>query len=467
VKKTSPGAESALLSGPILPTLLRLALPNVMTLSLGVMVSIAETAYIGRLGTVPLAAMAIVFPFGMLVQMLSSGAMGGGVSSAIARALGAGDTVRAQRLVLHALAIGALAGLAQMLLMWTLGPIFYRWLGARGPVLDAAIAYGWTLFAAAPAVWLMNAQLSILRGTGNMLMPARVTVLAASLQILVGGALGLGIGPWPGWGLQGVALGTMAGYGCGAVWLALRMSSGRERLRLQWRGQRLDPALFSDILKVGALACLSPLQTIATILFSAALIAPLGTQVLAGYGIGQRLEMLLIPISFGIGVAAVPMVGMAMGAGNVRRARTVAWTAAGVSTVNLTIVGGLFGLFPGLWSEHFSEDPQVLAAAALHLAWIGPLFGFFGFGLTLYFAAQGSGRIGGPVLAASLRLIMVVIAGLTLKQMDAPVWSYFALMGLGMVVYGVACGIAVRLSPWGPTGPGISGSSRRTHPGND
>ena len=86
-----------LLTGPILPTLLRMALPSVATLALGVMVSIAETGYIGQLGTVPLAAMALVFPFGMLVQMLSSGAMGGGVSSAISRALGANDIARAGR----------------------------------------------------------------------------------------------------------------------------------------------------------------------------------------------------------------------------------------------------------------------------------------------------------------------------------------------------------------------------------
>ena len=84
-----------LLSGPILPTLLRLAAPNVLAMTMAVAVGVAETWYIGLLGTGPLAAMALVFPFNMLTQMLSSGAMGGGVSSAVSRALGAGDDARA------------------------------------------------------------------------------------------------------------------------------------------------------------------------------------------------------------------------------------------------------------------------------------------------------------------------------------------------------------------------------------
>lgn len=67
--------------GPILPTLLRLSAPNVLAMLSTVLVGIAETYYVGRLGTPPLAAMALVFPFAMLTGMLSAGAMGGGVSS--------------------------------------------------------------------------------------------------------------------------------------------------------------------------------------------------------------------------------------------------------------------------------------------------------------------------------------------------------------------------------------------------
>src|SRR6202521_6401531 len=102
---------STLVTSPILPTLLRLALPNTVAMVGTALVAVAETSYIGRLGTEPLAGIALVFPFAMLTQMMSAGAMGGGVSSAISRALGAGDRDRAASLALHAAIIGGCGGL--------------------------------------------------------------------------------------------------------------------------------------------------------------------------------------------------------------------------------------------------------------------------------------------------------------------------------------------------------------------
>ena len=87
-------ANNVLVDGPILRTLLWLAWPNVIALSAGTCVVIAETSYIGRLGVESLAAMALVFPFVILTMTMSGGAMGGGVASAVARALSAGDIVK-------------------------------------------------------------------------------------------------------------------------------------------------------------------------------------------------------------------------------------------------------------------------------------------------------------------------------------------------------------------------------------
>src|SRR5262245_8762890 len=122
----APGIANPLLSAPILPTLLRLTLPNLAAMLVIAAVAIAETIYVGILGTVELAAIALVFPMVMLMQMLSAGAMGGGVSSAISRALGAGEEARASALALDALAIGAATGLAFSVLFLVLGEAIFR-----------------------------------------------------------------------------------------------------------------------------------------------------------------------------------------------------------------------------------------------------------------------------------------------------------------------------------------------------
>ena len=437
-----------LLTAPILPTLLRLAAPNVLAMTMAVLVGMAEIYYVGQLGTAPLAAMALVFPFAMLTQMMSAGAMGGGVSAAISRALGAGDLVRAHHLLQHALLIGLGSGLLFSLIFILAGPSLYALLGGNGTVLQEAVQYGHVLFTGAVLVWLLNTLASILRGTGNMRTPSVTLVVSAGLQIALGGMLALGAGPIPALGMVGVAWGHIMATAVGVAYLLAYLAKGRGRLTLKPQGFVLQKAMFADILKVGAVACLSPVQSVLAILIFTGLLAQQGTDALAGYGIGQRLEFLLIPIAFGIGVAAVPMVGMAMGAGQVDRARRVAWTAGGVSAFNLGLIGAVVTLAPDLWARLFTQDEAVLGFARQYLVTAGPAFAFFGLGLTLYFASQGAGQVIGPVLAGTARLLLVAGAGYGLAQNQATADHFYALVALAMVVYGVLTAAAVKFTPW-------------------
>jgi MATE family, multidrug efflux pump len=440
---------NALLQAPLLPTLLRLALPNLIALSVTAAVAIAETSYVGILGTAPLAAIALVFPMIMLMQMLSSGAMGGGVSSAISRALGAGDEARASALALHALAIGAGTGLFFSLLFCLFGRALFAALGGRGAVLDQAMAYADVALSAAVLLWLLNTLASIVRGTGNMQIPSLTLLGVSALQIGLGGALGLGLGPIPRFGLPGVAAGLVIGAATGSLFLACYLWFGHGRLRLRFAGIPLRREMFIDILKVGALAAFSPLQSVLTVLILTRAIAGFGTEALAGYGIGARLEFLLVPIAFAVGVACVPMVGMAVGAGSIGRARRVAWTGAAVSATALGLIGLLVAMLPDLWSGLFSADAEVAAAANVYLRCAGPAFPLFGLGLCLYFASQGAGKVLGPVLASSLRLGIVALGTGLLAWSQAPLWCLFALVGLSLAAYGAATAAAVYITTWG------------------
>ena len=441
--------NNPLLTGPILPTLVKLAVPNLISLLFLTAVVVAETIYIGRLGTEALAAMALVFPMIMMTQQMSSGAMGGGVSSAIARAIGAGDDVRARALALHAILIGICGGLLFMLVPLTFGPAIYRLLGGQGEVLRQALLYSNTLFSGVMAVWLLNTLASIVRGTGNMKMPSITSVGVGISQALLGGCLALGLGGFPRLGIAGVALAQVLAYSGGALLLFWYLSSGRARMRIGMTGVTLNREMFLDILKVGAVACLSSLFSVSTILLAAGLVARYGTTALAGYGIGVRLEFLLIPIAFGFGTACVPMVGMAIGAGNPARARRVAWTGATLSAGLIAIIGVVAVLAPDLWARIFTDDPEVRAAAAEFLRWAGLGFPFFGFGLCLYFASQGAGKVLGVVAASAVRLLVVAIGGWLVVRNGAPFWVLAAVIGCAHLGYGLATGTAVKLTRWG------------------
>ena len=446
---STKGSASALLEAPILPTLLRLTLPNLAAMLVVALVAICETAYVGILGTVPLAAIALVFPMVMLMQMLSAGAMGGGVSSAIARALGAGDIARADALAFHAAVIGATAGLFFSAIFLGFGAPIFRALGGSGAVLGEALAYANIALTGAILTWLLNTFASIVRGTGNMRIPSLTLLAASGLQIVLGGALGLGIGPIPRFGIAGVASGLVIASTSALLFLLWFLCSGRGAVTLRFNAVALNRDMFLDILKVGAVSALGPFQVVLTVLILTGLVANFGTEALAGYGIGARLEFLLVPIVFAISVASVPMVGMAMGAQDIVRARRVAWTAAGVAVAALGLIGLVVTFAPDAWSGLFTSDPAVRAAANLYLRCAGWGFAFVGLGLSLYFASQGAGKVVGPVLAGTVRLLVVALGGLWLAASAAPVWALFALVGAAMAASGLCVAAVVYLTPWG------------------
>src|SRR5215510_6042604 len=243
-----------LLDGPILGTLLRLATPNVLVMVVQASVGLIETYFVARLGTDALAGVALVFPVLMLMQMMSAGAMGGGISSAIARVLGAGRRADADALVLHTLAISVAFGLVFMRAVLGGGRWLYAAMGGQGASLAAALTYSNVVFSGAILIWVFNSLANVIRGTGNMVIPAAVTSVGAAALIPLSPCLIFGWGPLPRLGVAGGAVAVVIYYAVGSLVLAGYLGMGRSVVRLSFDGARLRWPLFGDILRVGAVA---------------------------------------------------------------------------------------------------------------------------------------------------------------------------------------------------------------------
>lgn len=442
---------SALADGPILPALLRLSAPGLLLVVFQAAISIADTHFVGRLGTEPLAGLALVFPLVMLLQMTSAGAMGGGVASAVARALGAGDAARARVLVAHGLAIALASGLAFTAVVLALGRPIYRLLGGKGEALEAALAYSNVLFSGAVLVWIANTLAAVLRGSGNTLVPALVLVGASLVHIPLSGALTLGWGPFPGLGIAGAACAFVVAFAFAAalagawLWRRTALAPRREDVCFAWRE-------FREILRVGAISSVSAVQTVLTAVILTGLVGRFGTAALAGYGVGVRLELLQVPIVFAIGQALVVLVGTSVGAGRPARAKRVAFAGAAIAAGVCFAIGASAAVWPRLWVSLFSEDPAVLEAGAAYLRIVGPFYPFIGVGIALYFASQGAARVVWPVLAGTARLALVAGGGFALVALGAPLAALFALIALGIVVWGGGTALAVRAADWSRPG---------------
>src|SRR4051794_20802793 len=272
-----------LLEGPIVPTLLNLAAPNLVLMLVQSSLGLIEAYWVGKLGTDALAGMALVFPAVMLMQMISAGAMGGGISSAIARAIGAGRRQEADALVLHALIIQAALGVFFSVIMLAFGAPIYRALGVHGGELQAALVYSNVVFAGNILIWTMNGFANVIRGTGNMLVPASVICLGVVVLVPLSPCLIFGIGPFPALGIAGGGAALVLFNAAGTAILGWYVLSGRNLARL--RLSRLRWPLFRDILRVGAVASVTSVQTNVIIALATALVAGVaGPAAVAGYG---------------------------------------------------------------------------------------------------------------------------------------------------------------------------------------
>jgi putative MATE family efflux protein len=439
----------ALLHAPIFPVFGRMAAPNIFLAFMQGLVSFADAWFVGRAGTPALAGIALVFPLIMLMQMMSGGAMGGAVSSSVSRALGGGNARKAELLAIHAVVIAFVFGLIFTSVMILAGPGLYSILGGRGEVLSQAIDYSQIVFGGAILIWICNIFASILRGTGNMFVPAVTLSVTASVHIVLCGSLVLGWGPFPKMGIVGAGISYICTFGAAAFFFAFRLMTGRSGLRIHWRGLRLSTSLFRDILGVGLLSSINTVQTVAATVILTGLVASFGTAALAGYGLGVRLEMLQVPIIFAIGSALVPLVGVSIGAGDVKRAKKVAWMGAGFAACLTGAVGFMVAIRPGIWAELFTSDPAVLEAAFSYLRIVGPCYILLGIGIALYFASQGARRMLFPMLAGTARFLIAVGGGLVIIHMvEGDPASLFIFISLGMLALGLGSAAAVKWTDW-------------------
>ena len=441
-----------LLEGPVAPTLLRLAAPNVLVMVLQAAVSTLDAVFVGWLGSDALAGVSLVFPLVMLMQTMSAGGMGGGVASAVARALGGGRRAEADALVVHALVIAVIMAAGFTLLLELSGPALYRAMGGEGAALAAAALYSRVLFGGALAYWLFNTLGSVIRGTGNMVLPASVMVGSGCLYLALSPALILGWGPLPRLGIAGAAAASVASFSLGSLALLGFLLSGRSLVRP--RGLRLRWPLFREILRVGAPGSLNTILTNLTVVLLTRQVGPFGATALAGYGLGARLEYLQIPIVFGLGSGLVTMVGTSMGAGHRARAQRVAWVGAAMAAGVTGTIGILAALFPHAWLGLFTSDPAVLAAGTRYLRLVGPCYGFFGAGLALYFASQGAGRLLWPLLSSVIRLVIAAAGGwLAARWLGAGLAGIFVAMGGALVAMGLVNVAAVHFGAWRAPAP--------------
>lgn len=399
-----------LLDLPPLAALLRLALPTTAVMLVATVSNVAHAYFVSRLGAESIAAVSLVFPISLLATTIMAGGIGAGVAAAVARALGAGARSQATAVAEHALGLGLVAGVGfGVVLFFGAAPLF-RAMGGSATVVALAVPYAQVLFGGAVIPFAGSMIDSILRGEGEVRVPAAWSTASLLLQLAVTPLFMFGLG----FGLIGAPLSMLA---CQAISLAARarhVLSGRGVLRpgLLPRRLRLEP--LRRVLSVGIPASLSTAVNYIGIIVLTGVVARYGDAHLAAYGLAVRMDFILLSIAYGCGAAVLTLVGLASGAGRHELVRAYVGRASAVMVTTLAILGGLLMARPDVWMGLFSDDPAVGEVGSLYFRSVGPTYPLMGLSMVIAFAFQALGRATIPLLVMAVRATTAVVVAIVL-----------------------------------------------------
>jgi Na+-driven multidrug efflux pump len=395
------GYSNNLIELPFSKIFFRLAVPNLFSTIIASATTIFDLWYVGQIGIPELAGVAYIFPIYMLASMLSNGAFGGAVSGATARAFGSKNIFKAECIFRSAILIALVGALLMMTLFFGLAQTLFSSLSIDQEITTSALTYGRILLGGIVLIWLFNIVIAITRGSGNTLIPAISWLIVLIFHILAAsinfeykdGELILleNVKIFSDFfifnSLEWSAISFLLGYLAGIFFVFIFYYLGKHPFSFNVKNIfRIDG--IKALLKSGSLASCQSIMTIILAMFCIVIISTYGINWTAGFGIAIRLELLLIPIIFGIGGALIAIVGANVGAKKYNRAIIITWKGTSFSVFIVGIIGLFFSVFPDIWSSFFTNNIVIKETAKSYLEIVAPFYAFFALGLGLYFTCQ-------------------------------------------------------------------------------
>ena len=417
--------------GNITKNILLLSWPTMIAMLMHVGFNIVDTIFVGRLGPEAIAAVSIVFPVVFLMFALGGG-LGIGTTSLIARYIGAKRDKEADNAAEHSFIIAFVISAVFAVLGLLFANKLYILMGAAPDIVQLAVNYSRWIFGFNMFMFVSLTATSILRGMGNMKAPMIGMVSATVLNIILDPLLIFGIGFFPRLGLDGAALATVISRFFAAVIMIYFIFSPKTRVSIKPRNFKFKPFFIKEILKVGIPSSLNQSFMSFALMVFTSIIAGFGSVAIAAYGIGFRLESLVILPVLAIATAVITIVGQNVGAGKYDRAEKTTWIATKISMLLVFVIALLFFIFPSFWFRIFSSDAELINYGVAFLRILSGSYIFVAISIIVGSAFQGAGF-------AIPRLIMTTAR---LYVFGIPLALLFAFV-LGFGIKGIWIGMAI------------------------
>ncbi len=438
-------AHARLTVGPVGRQLASLTIPMVIGMVAMISYGLADTYFVGQLGTLPLAAMSFTFPVAFVMSGISLG-IGTGTSSVLARLMGSGDRRAVQRITTHSIMLGALLGLGLLALgLSTIDPLFTA-LGATEDTLPLIHDYMQIYYLGGMFSVLPMIGNSAIRATGDAKMPAIIMSTSALFNITLDPIMIFGLFGFPRLELQGAAIATvLASMGTFvAAFVILYFREGLIRFRHVALKGLLDS--WRKVLHVGVPAMANNLVVPLAVGVITALVAAYGPEAVAGFGVASRVESMALIVIYAMSAAIAPFVGQNAGAGRLDRVhRGVRLANLFCQAYGLSVAGLMALLAPSIVAA-FDSNPEVMAAATRYL-WIVPVtFGAFGVSMV---SSSAFNALGKPLPSTALIFIKMFLIYIPLALVGSRVIGLMGIFGayaIAHVVIGTAAFVWLRIT---------------------
>ena len=382
-----------LLEGPILKSLLTMAIPIVLANVLQSAYQVIDAFWVGRLGGAAVAAVSVTFPVMFLMIALGMGlAMAG--STLIAQYRGAGNDTMVAHVAAQTLNMVASLSITLSVLGYLATPSLLRLMGVGADVYPGALGFMRISFVALLFNFSFFVFQSIMRGVGRPTLPVYIVAVTVILNFALDPLFIFGWGPIPGYGVTGAALATLATQVLAALVGMIVLRAGRHGIHLQPHDFIPDFAYMKRAFYLGAPASVEQSARALGLMVLVFLVTSFGTQTVAAYGVGSNIVQVVIIPAFGLAMAISVLVGQNIGAGNIERAGRIGRLGTQLAFSTLTVIGIIVFIFARAFSAFFvPHDPGVIAASAHFLRIMALAWGFMGIQIALIGALRAAGNM--------------------------------------------------------------------------
>ncbi len=397
-----------LTKGSISKNILSLALPMMAAFLLNTGFNIVDTIFVGRLSPLALAAISVTFPVVFVMIALASG-VGIGVTSLIARLLGAKSKREAEITAEHGLLLGVVLALVFTVSGLTFSRPLFILIGATPEMMALVLEYIRIIFGGSFFMFLAFVSNSILRGEGDTKTPMKIMMLGTVINIILDPLLIFGIGPFPRLEMAGAALATVIARSISAVFVVSHLLRGSAHIKLDFRHFKYEFAIIKSIFLIGIPASLSHAVMSLGTFFLVRITSFFGPFAIAAYGLATRLGMVAFLPAVGMSTAVTTIVGHNVGAGNFRRAQKTTWIAILMAMVFMEAIGIIFFLFPAFWVGIFNKNAHIVAYGSSYFRVVSLLYMLSGVSIIISAAFQGAGRGYPSLVLTTLRLFVLAV----------------------------------------------------------